>query len=459
MALPWLEVMGDTPVSPAPANAAKPVAAGQVAGPATRMAFLYMPNGVNPHHWAPKGKGKSFELSETMKPLAPHKDDILVLSGLWNRAANTGDGHYVKTGAWLTGTTITKTSGADIRSNGVSVDQMAARAIGNLTPLPSLELGTEPTSTGVDVVVGYTRLYGAHIAWSSPTTPLAKEIDPRLAFDRLFRSRAAVAGKPGDDDRSVLDLVAEDADRLRKELGAADRLKLDEYFESVRAIERRIEFEASTTARARLEDPVRRAEIAKLDARLKERTGPKKGRQGTSADHETHVDLMLDLIVLAFQTDSTRVATFMFGNDVSNRDFAFMPGVTTAHHESSHHENDKKKLEDFKRINTWHMERFARMLGRLRASKEGERTLLDSSMVLIGSPIRDGNAHDPHNLPLVLGGRGNGTLATGRHLEYPRDTPLANLHRGLLRRMGCPVTGFADSTGELKGLDDPAFAG
>src|SRR3954471_2032348 len=199
-----------------------------------RMAVLYMPNGVNPHAWTPKTEGADFELSPILEPLQAVKKKVLVLTQLMNAATDTGDGHYVKTAAFLTGTTITRTTGSDLRCGGVSMDQVAAQKIGNLAPLPSLELGIEPVPTGVDVNVGYTRLYGSHIAWSTPTTPLAKEINPRLAFDRLFRP-----GKKSDEagnDRSVLDLVAEDAARLRSKVGRADQMKLDNYLESVRSV-------------------------------------------------------------------------------------------------------------------------------------------------------------------------------------------------------------------------------
>src|SRR5688572_605907 len=240
MALPLLEAMGDA----AGAFSAKSTLAAPATAPASafpvRMAVLYMPNGVNEHAWTPKGTGNGFELSPTLAPLADLKDEILVLSELMNVGSIGGDGHYVKTAGFLTGTTITKTTGKDLRSGGTSMDQVAAQRIGRLTPLPSLELGIDPVTTGIDNNVGYTRLYGSHISWSTPTTPVGKEINPRLAFDRLFRPGASTAASAADD-RSVLDLVAEDAASLRAKVGTADRRKLDEYLESVRAVEKRIE--------------------------------------------------------------------------------------------------------------------------------------------------------------------------------------------------------------------------
>ena len=447
LALPWLDAMA----SAGGGGAAK-------TQPPVRMAALYFPNGVLPKTWTPTGRGRSFELPETLKPLASVKNDVNVLTNLWNRAADSGDGHYVKSAAWLCGTTISKTTGSDVRSNGVSMDQLAAQKIGHFTRLPSLELGTEPVNTGVDVVVGYTRLYGAHIAWSSPTTPVAKEINPRLAFDRLFRTGSGeTAGSP--DDSSVLDLVKEDAARLRKTVGVGDRHKLDEYLESVRSIERRIAFEGERRSEQYYSDPLALAEIEKLDKRLLDFTKDPGRLRERGLDHSEHVRLMLDLMVLAFWTDSTRIATFMFGNDVSNKNFSFLPGVRGSHHELSHHENDKAKMEQYKLINVWHVQQYAYLLERLKSIKEGETNLLDQSMILMGASIRDGNAHDPHNLPVLLGGKGGGVLPGGRHLVYKPNTPLCNLFRSMLKTVGAPTPAFADSTGELAGFSDAKALG
>jgi hypothetical protein len=447
LALPWLDAM---------ASAGGGAAARTK--PPVRMAALYFPNGVLPQTWTPAGRGRNFELTETLKPLAAVKNDVNVLTNLWNRAADSGDGHYVKSAAWLCGTTIAKTTGSDVRSNGVSMDQLAAQKIGHFTRLPSLELGTEPVNTGVDVLVGYTRLYGAHIAWSSPTTPVAKEINPRLAFDRLFRTGSGeAAGSP--DDASVLDLVKEDAARLRKTVGVGDRHKLDEYLESVRSIERRIAFEGERRTEQYYSDPAALAEIEKFDKRLVDFTKDPGRLRERGLDHSEHVRLMLDLMVLAFWTDSTRIATFMFGNDVSNKNFSFLPGVRGSHHEMSHHENDKSKMEQYKLINIWHVQQYAYLLERLKSVKEGESNLLDQSMILMGASIRDGNAHDPHNLPVLIGGKGGGALPGGRHLVYKPNTPLCNLFRSMLKTVGAPSASFADSTGELAGFSDANAAG
>jgi hypothetical protein len=371
---------------------------------------------------------------------------------------DTGDGHYVKTAAFLTGTTITRTTGSDLRCGAVSMDQVAAGRIGNLTPLPSLELGIEPVTTGVDTNVGYTRLYGAHISWNTATTPLAKEINPQLAFDRLFRSSSNSAQRAVPD-RSVVDLVMEDAKRLQHRVGKADQQKLNEYLEAVRSVERRIEFDARRKTLEYTEDPLVRVEIEKLGGRIKSFYADPAQASERSGDHSEHVRLMLDIMVLAFWSDSTRISTFMFGNAVSNKNFSFLEGVKGAHHEMSHHENKEDKLEQYKRINTWHVAQTAYMLEKMDSIPEGEGTLLDNSMVLFGAGMRDGNAHNPHDLPVLLAGRAGGTLASGRHLVYPKNTQLCNLYQSMLRRMGTPVERFSDSTGELEGLEDASFRG
>jgi len=451
LALPLLDAMrplralGDTT-----ATASAPV----------RMAMLYMPNGVRPDAWTPTGSGRDFELSPILSPLTPHKDDLLVLTQLWNAATDTGDGHYVKTGGFLTGTTITRTTGSNLSSNGISMDQICARRIGHFTQLPSIELGIEPPATGVDNNVGYTQLYGAHISWRTPTTPLAKELNPKLAFDRLFRpvtpaaDRAAAATR----DKSVLDLVLDDARTLQGKLGKEDRDKLDEYLESVRSVEERIEWDAKRQRNVVQEDPLARKALEDLRARVDAYGDP--GRVSERrGDHTEHVRLMLDIIALGFWTDSTRIASFMFGNAVSSRSFAFLGEGFGGHHQTSHHENKKEKLDQYQHINTWHVEHYAYFLSRLKEIREGESNLLDQSMILFGAGMRDGNAHNPHNLPIVLAGKGGGHLSPGRHLTYEKNTPLTNLYRSMLAGMGTPVDHFADSTSELAGLGDPGFKG
>ena len=420
LGLPWLEAMAAT------GNAPPPV----------RMAFLYMPNGVNVPAWVPSGVGKDFKLSPTLEPLAAVKDKTTVLSGLWNAASKGGDGHYVKEAAILTCQTIKKTPGADL-GNGPSVDQVAAKQVANQTPLPSLELGVAPVAIGVDAVVGYTRVYGSHIAWSDATTPLAREINPRAVFERLFRASTGPAANSAQADKLLLDRVLGDARRLRSEVGAADQIRLDEYLSLMRQMEMRVQRAGSGEQRT-----------WKSRAPMDPKTAPTENPAG----HAEHVRLMMDMIATAFQTDTTRVGTFMFGNAVSNVSFRFLEGVSAGHHDVSHHQKDADKLRQYQLINRWHIEQYAYLLGKLDSMREGESTVLDNSMVVFASALSDGNSHNPHKLPIVLGGRGGGRIESGQHLQYTDDSPLANLYLSMLNVFGVPVARFGDSTAPLAGL-------
>ena len=425
LALPWLEAMLPQRLAAASTNP-QPI----------RLAALFMPNGVREDQWTPTGQGSEFALSPTLKPLEAFKNDILVPTNLWNQGSDYGDGHYVKTSGFLTCTTINKSLGYDLNSNGISMDQIAARSIAQKTPLPSLELAIDPVTIGVDTNVGYTRVYGSHIAWNKPTRPLAREINPRLVFERLFRinnpsSNNAIS------DSLLLDRVLADAKQLRRRVGTSDKARIDDYLESVRALERRIEQTSQSAARSW--SP--RGEIR-----------PESKPERRPDEHPERVRLMLDMIALAFQTDSTRVCTFMFGNAVSNTNFSFLEGVKGGHHSLSHHERKEENLTQYQRIGQWHIEQYAYLLNKLKSFKEGESTVLDNSMILFGSGLRDGNKHSPHNLPLVLGGRAGGRINTGQHLAYDKDTPLSNLYCCILDAFGAPVERFADSTGKLKGI-------
>jgi hypothetical protein len=316
------------------------------------------------------------------------------------------------------------------------MDQMAAQKAGNQTPIPSLELGIAPVTTGVDTNVGYTRVYGSHIAWSGPTTPVAKELSPRLVYERLLRSTRP-ATNSAKDDLLLLDEVQADAKQLREKLGAADRQRLDEYLSGVRSVEERVG---------------RAGKIRQTNWKPRARIDSSAPPEEVPKQHAEHVRLMLDMIALAFQTDTTRIATFMFGNAVSNQNFSFLEGVSGAHHSISHHMNDADKLRQYQLINRWHVEQYGYLLNKLHAMKEGERSVLDNSMILLGAGLRDGNKHDPHNLPLVLAGRAGGRIAAGQHLTYDKDTPLANLWNTMLNAFGAPVERFADSTGLLPGV-------
>jgi hypothetical protein len=427
--------------------------------PPVRFAFLYMPNGVNVDAWTVKGTGKDFELSETLAPLASLKSEILVFSHLMNKQSIGGDGHYVKVAPFLTGTHVTKTTGSDLRIGAVSMDQLIAQRIGNLTRLPSLELSIEPVTMGVDMAVGYTRLYGSHVSWSSPTTPMAREINPQLAFDRLFRSKTSQSPEESKNDGSVLDMVMDDARRLQSRIGKADRMKLEEYFGAVRSVEKRIAFDAARREGEYKDDPATRKAIEQLGGRIKDYYQDPARLTERGVDHTEHVRLMMDIMVLAFWTDSTRVATFLYGNEVSNKNYSFLEGVRGGFHQMSHHEKRPEKLEQYKRINIWHIQQYAYMLEKMAAIREGDSTLLDNSMIMFGSGLKDGNSHSPVNLPIVLAGRAGGRLATGRHLVYEERTPMCNLYVGMLDRMGTPVEQFGDSTQELPGLSDPDFKG
>ncbi len=423
LGLPWLEAMA-------------PRAAAAAGNNPVRMAVLYMANGVNTSMWTPEGTGRDFRLSPTLEPLQDLKDNLLVVSNTWNAAANTGDGHYVKESSILTCTTISKTLGVDINIHGISMDQLAAQRLGDRTPLPSLELGVEPESTGVDTNVGYTRVYGSHIAWSSPTTPLAREINPRSVYERLFRA-ASPQTSSAKQDAVLLDRVLGQAKKLRTQVGTGDQRRIDEYLDIVRGLETRIE---------RAGNPARSS--------WKPRTaiGTTATPTETPKDHTEHVRLMLDMTALAFQSDTTRITTFMFGNSVSGQNFRFLEGVTNSHHETSHHSKDPEKLKQYYLINRWHIEQYGYLLRKLRDMKEGDSNVLDNSMILFASALSDGNSHNPHKLPLVVAGRGGGRIATGQHLSYTEDTPTANLYVSMLDAFGSPVERFADSTGTLSGV-------
>lgn len=424
LALPWLECMSSA--ASRGARAAFPV----------RMAFLYMPNGVNTKFWAPEGTGRDFKLSATLEPLSDFKDRIIVAQNLWNQAAKDGDGHYVKESAILTSTRITKTLGEDLNSNGISMDQVAAQKAGDRTPIPSLELGISPEATGVDLAVGYTRVYGCHIAWSSPTTPLAREINPRSVFERLFRC-SEPRGNSGKQDALLLDRVLGEAKDLRAQVGADDRRRIDEYMSIVRSLEQRTE----------------RAAVGGRNA-WKPRVPFNPAAAPTEApkDYAEHVRLMLDMIALSFRTDSTRISTFMFGNAVSNVSFRWLEGVSAGHHDVSHHSNDADKLRQYQLINKWFVGQYAYLLKQLRDAKEGESNVLDNSIITFASALSDGNSHNPHKLPVVVAGKAGGRIATGQNLVYADDTPLANLWFSVLSAFGTPVERFADSTGPLPGI-------
>jgi hypothetical protein len=422
LAMPWLhshrEVWGNVPAS-------FPL----------RTAFIYFPNGVWEKDWVPTETGSDYALSPSLTPLADVKDDVIVLSGLDKKHSHGGDGHYAKTANFLTGMPVTKTTGKDINSGGISIDQWIAQSLRGETPLPSLELGTEPVISGIDSNVGYTRLYGSHISWQSAERPVAKEINPRLVYERLFGKGWSASSEQAESYRNLLDYVLEDAKSLRMRLGRDDQFKMDEFLDSVRSVEQRIEHAVRHPER----------EPAPGDEQMAMENMP----AGVPRDFRDHIAVMLDLIVLAFQSDATRVCSLMFANDVSGRNFSFLDGVNGSHHELSHHENKEEKIDQYQRINRWHVEQFARFLGRLKSISEGDGTLLDRCMIVFGSSMSDGNRHDPDNLPILLGGKGGGALKAGQHVAFEGMVPLCNLYLTILRAMGMNASEFGDSTGIL----------
>jgi hypothetical protein len=432
VALPWLEALAGGPL----ARAAGVAAGSGAARSPLRLAFFYVPNGAIMEDWTPASEGTEFALPRILESLEPLRQDLNILTGLTcdkGRANGDGGGDHARaSSAFLTGCQARKTAGANFRS-GMSADQAAAVRLGDRTRLPSLELGIERYRGSGNCDSGYSCVYEHTISWRSATSPLPTEVDPRLVFERLFSERA------NDPDRlirnrrraSVLDAVIGEARGLERRLGGADRSKLDQYLTCVRELEQRI-------SRAETLPPVQPPE-----GTVKPETVP--------ADLAEHFHLMCDLLVLAFQTDVTRIATCMFGREGSEQRYT-MVGVNEGHHELTHHRGDPEKIAKVRTINTFHVAQFAYFLSRLKAIPEGEGTLLDHCMIAYGSGNSDGNRHTHHNLPLLLAGKGGGSITTGRHLRYADETPVNNLWRALLDRMGAPTARLGDSTGVLTGL-------
>jgi Protein of unknown function (DUF1552) len=439
LALPWLESM----------SRAADTGPGNLTEPPLRMAFMFLPNGTRPDHWTPAGADESYEITPHLKPLEGLKNDFILLENLWNKNTVGRNGHWPKVPAWLSGGYVERTTGDDLDSGGTTIDQFAAQRIGERTPLPSLELGLEPPRSGIDVAGGgFARLYGSFLSWRDPHTPAPKEIIPQLAFDRLFRNRRTPVSTYEDpthpsvlaslerDDVSVLDLVMEDARAVKRQSSATDQVRLEEYFESVRSVEQRVQ--ASMRPQKRW--------INKGKFPL-ERPAP-----GIPNSHAEHMRLMLDVFILAFWSDSTRIGTFMLGDAQSGMDYSFLSGVKGSYHTLSHHGDVPETRDQYEKIVNWNIEQAAYFLNRLKSLDEGGTSLLDNSMVLFGATIKDGNRHTEENLPLVLAGGGKGTLRGGRRLRAPAKTPLCNLYVSMLSRMGIKVDKFGDSTGPLEGL-------
>ena len=428
IALPFLDAMVPSFAS----------AATQSAAP-LRMAMFFLPNGMNMAQFLPTDSGGDFKLTPTLEPLAKVKDDITLLSGLClNGARAQGDGggdHARSAAAFLTGCHPVKTAGADIH-NGISVDQVAANKIGSETRLPSLELGLDRGQVAGECDSGYSCAYVTNISWRSPVNPMPHEVNPAAVFERLFGSADEIANVQNrarrlTERRSILDFVADDSRSLESKLGKADQQKLDEYTTSIRQIEKQIE-------KARLES------AKPIDPGMARPAG-------IPEDFEQHMRLMCDLMILAFRMDLTRVSTCMVAREGSERTYRWL-GLSDGHHTLSHHGHKQEKLDAIAKIDLFHVQQYAYMLEKMKSIKEGERTLLDNSMVLVGAGICDGNRHNHNNLPILLAGRAGGTITPGRHVAVPENTPLCNLYLSMLDRMGVKQDRFGDSTGPLSQL-------
>lgn len=383
-----------------------------------RLLFFFVPNGLYMPSWTPDDVGENWKPTATLQPLAPVKDRVLLLSGLDNRTGDIAQpGHHARgTASFLTCVPPAKNPDGTLQV-GISVDQLAAQRVGNRTRFASLELGVEDGTIAGACDSGYSCAYTNNIAWSGPASPVAKEVQPHLVFDRLFAGT-----QPGETQaqiearnrykKSILDFVSDDAKSLQSKLGSSDRKKLDEYLAGIRSLEQRLSGSALTCNPG---DPPAETE-----------------------DRQERVQLMCDLMALAFQCDLTRIATFMIGNGQTNYAYHFL-GVGEGHHELSHHRGNAAYIEHLKKIDRWEVEQFAWLVQRLSSIPEGEGTVLDNSMVLFGSELSDGNRHHHINLPLILAGRGGGTVRTGRHLFLQGaggEFPIADLFLTMLDWVG-----------------------
>jgi hypothetical protein len=435
VALPTLESLGG-PLSRAVAATTAPRLATTASGMPLRMGFIAFANGSNYQRWLPKGEGRDYELNETFQPAVDLRDKFQVFTNLAHDAANNwgdGPGDHARAGAtFLTGCHAWKTLGARLHL-GISVDQIVARQVGALTRLDSLQLGVEGTRLYGSCDTGYPCAYQYNISWASETLPLAPEPNPRVVFEKLFGGGAGGERAAGLDQRlrsrrSVLDFVRDDVGGLQRQLGRNDRRKVDEYLEGVRSIERQIEkAEQFPAPAAAMPTP-----------------------PGIPPTHEQHVDLMYDLMALAFQTDSTRVISYCVAPEGSNRPFLEL-GISEGHHFLTHHSGDEEKILKVAKIERWYMERFARFLRTLDGMKDADGTsVLENSMLVYGSAIGDGNKHNHDELPVVLAGGGGGTLNPGRHVKLAGPTPMTNLYMAMLQRMSVQAERVGDSTGVME---------
>ena len=410
------------------------------AKPATRMGFVYVPNGIISRGWLPATEGAGFEFNTSMKALEPFRDQVLVLSNLaqiQGRSYGDGGGDHARAGAsWLTGVHPKKTEGADIHS-GVSADQIAGRELGKQTQFTSLEIGVEAPSLAGGCDSGYSCAYTNTVSWRSPTTPNPMEVNPRVLFERLFgegdstdpASRLASLKERN----SILDFVKGDVDRLETRIGNGDRAKLSEFLDAIRDVERRIQKAEEQNATMKM--PVMDRPAAAPE------------------EFVDHARLMMDLMVIAWQADMTRVSSFMLAREGSNRSYREI-GVADGHHSCTHHQNDPDKIAKTIKINSHHVQQFAYLVNKLKSTQDGDGNLLDHSMLLYGSSISDGNMHTHTDLPLVLVGGASGQIKSGRHVRYAPETPMNNLLLSMLDKVGVHTDKLGDSTGRVEHLSD-----
>jgi hypothetical protein len=427
LALPMLDAM--TPAFASVAESSKAP---------MRLVFGYVPNGIEMKAWTPQGVGRNFELTRILKPLEPFREDLLVLSGLAHRtgASKEAGDHARAGGTYLTGVHPKRTTGADIEV-GISVDQVAAQMLGAKTRLPSLELGCEATRMVGSCDAGYSCAYQNSLAWRTPSTPMPPEINPRSVFERLYGSlESSLDGKAqaalNDDRKSVLDYVNERSRKLVNTLGRSDRRKMDEYLTAIREIEKRIQH---------VED-----ENRQLTPEMDKPTG-------IPNDFTDHVRIMHDLLVVALQSDITRISTLLYSREGSNRAYPSL-GFTDGHHPITHHRYIPDLVEKVTKINCYHLEQFAYLIKKLKSIQEGDGTLLDHCMIVYGSSLSDGNRHNHEDLPVIILGRGNGKLKPARHIVYDDNPPMTNLFLTLLDKMGVATEKLGDSTGKLAHLSE-----
>jgi len=404
------------------------------ANPVRRLGCIYTPNGATMSAWTPPGEGPALDVfSPTLSPLEPFRDQVIIPTGLSQKQAESlGDGngeHSRGQTVWLSGVHPKRTEGADVR-NSTTVDQIAAQTLCKDTPLISLELALDQNYLVGNCDNGYSCVYWNTISWRTPTTPLPMEVNPRVVFERMFGDGGTPQQRLAQvrEDRSILDSVKQAVVSLQNRLGASDRARIAEYLDAMREIERRIQVAEKQSGESPIALPDRPV--------------------GAPESYDDHATLMFDLVALAFQADITRVFTLLLGREQTNRPYPWI-GVPESHHSISHHQNDPVKLAKAAKINTYHIELLARFVGKLGSAPDGDGTLLDHSMILQGGGLSNSDQHSHIDLPLVLVGGGAGRLKGGRHLRYPKDTPMNNLHLALLDKVGAPVETFGDGTGRV----------